>query len=92
MSLIQRLLMRVLPERCAQDLKASSESWRIVCGNCGDSRSVWEAGGVRWRARSAGKRVWQRCPGCELNSWAAVERIEAPHNEKPGKEKSAGGR
>lgn len=70
----QQFLMTVLPRAWADDLRAESESWRIRCLGCGASKSVWEAGGVRWKARSQGKRTLVRCSHCGGMRMAAVER------------------
>jgi hypothetical protein len=44
-------------------MEAESRQWMCRCLTCGTTRSVWEAGGVRYRA--AGRsRVLLRCPTC----------------------------
>ena len=64
MTAIQKFFMAVLPNRLAADIRAESERWQIRCGTCGHTQSVWDAGGLRWKAASAGKRVMVRCPHC----------------------------
>lgn len=71
---LQRLVTGVLPKRLADDMRAHSEQWRIRCTTCGYSQSVWESGGIRWRAASRGKRTLVRCPRCRRWRCAAVER------------------
>jgi hypothetical protein len=73
MTLIQRFFLAVLPKRWADSMRAESESWQIRCCTCGASRSVWEAGGIRWKAASIGKRRLVRCPQCKALRWAAIE-------------------
>ena len=77
MTRFQKLLMTVLPRAWAEDLRAESESWKIRCLRCGASKSVWEAGGVRWKAKSRGKRMIVRCSQCGGLRMAAVERETA---------------
>lgn len=76
MTRFQKLLVTVLPGSWAEGLRAESESWRIRCLGCGASKSVWEAGGVRWKAKSCGKRTIVRCSRCGGMRVAAVERVE----------------
>jgi hypothetical protein len=75
MSVIQRLFMAVLPQKWAQGLKRESQAWRIRCCDCGLSRSVWDAGGIRWKANSVGKRTIVRCSQCSGVRTAEIERI-----------------
>ena len=78
MTLIQKFFMAVLPTRWAEDMRAESERWRIRCCTCGASRSVWETGGIRWKAASAGKRILVQCSRCgELR--AATMELASPN-------------
>lgn len=45
----------------------------MVC-ECGFSISVWEAGGVRWKAASKKKRVLGHCPTCGQMKMLRLER------------------
>lgn len=74
MSLIQRFFTFLMPRRWAEAMEAESREWMLICPKCGHERSVWDAGGVRWKARSVGKRVLQRCVSCGENGWARLER------------------
>jgi hypothetical protein len=68
--------MTVLPRSWAEDMRAESESWKIRCLGCGASKSVWEVGGVRWKAKSRGKRMLVHCSQCGGLRMAAVERVQ----------------
>lgn len=74
MGLIQRFILAIMPKGLAGEIWAASESWKIRCLTCGASRSVWEVGGVRWKAASIGKRTLIRCSQCDRLRWAAVEK------------------
>ena len=50
--------------RAAEDMRRESREWRIRCLSCDRARTVWELGGVRWKARSLGKRTLVRCRVC----------------------------
>lgn len=73
MTAIQKFFMKILPKHWAEDLRAKSEHWKIRCTSCGFSRSIWEAGGIRWKAASKGKRTFVLCPGCRQLTGAAIE-------------------
>ncbi|MGE3409193.1 MAG: phage terminase large subunit family protein [Pirellulales bacterium] len=74
MSPVQRLILAIVPAPWARAMRAESEQWRLRCLTCGNSRSVWEAGGIRWKAKSTSKRVMVRCPHCGCPRQAAIER------------------
>ena len=73
MSTVQRLFTALVPESWGERMRKSSEGWRIRCSTCGNSRSVWEAGGIRWGAASVGKRTRVHCSHCGTTRWAVVE-------------------
>ena len=50
-----------------------SAGWRIRCLSCDASRSVWEVGGVRYKAASIRKRKLAWCRACGGPRIAAVE-------------------
>lgn len=63
MGLLQKLVVRCLPNRWATAIEAESRRWVMTCSTCGHETSVWEAGGVRWKA--AGNPVRRHaCPNC----------------------------
>src|SRR5690349_18913218 len=63
MSGIQNFFIKILPQRWAQDMEAQSRSWMLKCSNFGAERSVWETGGIRWKASGNPSRM-MRCPNC----------------------------
>lgn len=75
MSAIQRFLLRILPRTWADDLRAESMSWLVVCEACGHARSVWELGGIRWKARGHPRRL-VLCPICGKREWHVLRRAE----------------
>ncbi len=77
MRLLQRLLKAVQPTRVADSMEAESRQWKIRCCTCGAERSVWDAGGVRSGAASAGKRTLIWCSRCSPFRRAAVVREAA---------------
>ena len=80
MSFMQRLLMRLLPRKWAESMEAESRVWMVRCP-CGFERSVWEAGGIRWKA--VGKeKCFLACPQCRQSHWHTVYKTQTA--KKPG--------
>ena len=72
MSSLQKVCVALLPRRWVAALEAESRSWMVSC-SCGCARSIWELGGVRWKA--AGESRWfKSCPQCGQRSWHTVSR------------------
>jgi hypothetical protein len=81
MSLGQRCFKALLPERWFAALEADSRCWMIQC-RCGHEHSVWDAGGIRYKA--AGKPRWYlRCPQCHERSWQRVYRKAVTPQQTP---------
>jgi hypothetical protein len=76
MSFCQRLLQAILPRHLAEEIEAESRSWMLRCAACGLERSVWEMGGVRWKAAGRPSRL-ARCPHCGRATWHTLERRQA---------------
>jgi phage terminase large subunit GpA-like protein len=73
MSFFQRLFTALLPREWAESMEAHSRSWMVNCPKCGYERSVWEIGGIRWKA-VGNPRWFMRCPHCGNRSWHKVYR------------------
>lgn len=72
MSAVQRLFRCLLPRRWAEDMEAESRTWMVRCA-CGFERSVWEMGGIRWKAAGRPRR-FLTCPHCHRASWHTIYR------------------
>jgi len=70
MSAIQRFFAAILPASWAQSMEAESRMWKVTC-SCGCGRSIWELGGIRWKA-TGNPRTYLRCPQCGQRSWHRV--------------------
>jgi hypothetical protein len=51
-------------------MERESRSWIARCP-CGHARSVWELGGIRWKAKGTPRRL-MRCPACGNSSWHLI--------------------
>lgn len=47
---IQKFFKAIFPASWSASMEAESRQWKIQCPNCNFERSVWETGGVRWKA------------------------------------------
>jgi len=72
MSGIQKLLKAVLPDAWAKSMEAESREWICICP-CGHARSVWDMGGIRWKAAGNPRRL-MKCPGCGQLTWHVISR------------------
>jgi hypothetical protein len=62
MSALQNIARHFLPETAYNAIRAESQCWLMRCP-CGHETSVWEMGGLRWKAD--GKPIrWGRCGAC----------------------------
>ena len=74
MTFIQKFISSVLPKSWAADIQAESERWLLTCPNCGTVRSIWDIGGVRYKAYSKGKKVLVRCTQCKERHMMPLEK------------------
>ena len=74
--MVQRVVLSILPRRWGENMQRDSQVWRVRCCTCNHSTSIWDAGGIRWKALSVGKRIMIRCRQCNQLRAAAVERME----------------
>lgn len=72
---IQKFLKFILPEKTFKKVEGESRKWFLVC-ECGNEMSLWEKGGVRICAASAGKKVYFHCPKCETKRWMRMVKKE----------------
>ena len=71
LSFTQRLFTGLVDARTAAAMEAHSRAWLVACPHCGHVRSIWDIGGIRYKA--AGKpRTYLRCPRCGSGGWHRV--------------------
>ena len=67
LSFIQRLISH-LPGNWASDMEAESRKWIARCRECGSEKSLWDHGGIRWKAAgSPSTRL--ACDTCGRITW-----------------------
>jgi len=67
-SFVQRLMTAILPRPWAAAMEAEARAWTARCEICGTERSVWDLGGIRWKAAGNPRRRHE-CPSCDRATW-----------------------
>ena len=71
----QQLVVRLVPRSWAAAMEAESREWMVRCNGCGSEQSLWEYGGIRWKASRAQRTgTWGRCSACSKRGWHTVYR------------------
>lgn len=60
-----------LQRRATAAMEAESRAWMVQCPHCGAERSVWDSGGIRYRAAGT-SRLYRRCFACGKRGWHKV--------------------
>jgi hypothetical protein len=68
MSSVQRFVYWLLPAWLAKDMEKESRLWMLRCNTCGSEKSVWEIGGIRYKAAGGPFKVGY-CRGCQRLRW-----------------------
>jgi len=71
MSFFQRIVLSLMPASWAKSAEAESRTWVFECRKCGHEQSIWDAGGIRWKASGTSWSL-RRCTGCGKTSWQKV--------------------
>ena len=73
MTLIHKFFVTILPKKWAESTETESRAWMARC-RCGFERSVWDIGGIRWKA--AGKEYcYLSCPSCGRSGWHTIYKM-----------------
>lgn len=78
----QKLFTGLVSPATAARMEAESRQWMVQCPECGYERSVWEMGGVRYKATGT-SRQRMRCPQCGKTSWHKVYRQADAQGDTP---------
>jgi hypothetical protein len=71
LSRFQQLISKIVPRSWASSMEAESRAWIVGCPACCFERSIWDLGGIRWKATGS-KRILARCPNCGKVAWQNV--------------------
>ena len=73
LSRTQRFITALVPRAWAESMERESREWMARCPGCGHARSIWDLGGIRWKAAGNPKR-FLTCAGCGASSWHVIEK------------------
>jgi uncharacterized protein with PIN domain len=74
--MLRALILRLFPGMGAR-FEAESREWMVQCQKCSHEISVWEAGGIRYKARGTVRRLG-KCSNCGRVSWLRIYRRTEP--------------
>ncbi len=77
MSNVQKTMMKGSPDLRAR-MEDESRKWMLQCQRCGFEQSVWDSGGVRYKAAGT-SRNYRRCPHCGQWNWMKIYLPKGPH-------------
>jgi hypothetical protein len=72
MPFVRNLLLKLVSEERAAAIEKESRQWVLRCP-CGQERSVWDMGGLRYKAAGNPRRL-TRCPSCRKREWHTLIR------------------
>lgn len=72
MSVMQKIVLAVLPRKWAHNIEVASRDWIARCP-CGFERSYWDGGGIRWTGGGK-ENVYLYCWHCGQSRWHTIYR------------------
>lgn len=75
MGWIQKIFTSVLPASWAKSMEADSRLWFMQCGKCSLEQSIWDLGGIRWKAKGESRNL-KKCLACGEQTWHKTYRKE----------------
>jgi transposase-like protein len=69
--------LHFLSETARADAEAESKLWMAECPNCHAKTSIWDLGGIRYKAAGDGSWAVYRCTHCGKSGWHHI-RWEGP--------------
>lgn len=73
LSSMQAMLRRHASPELFAAMERDSRLWKAECPNCHAEISVWEMGGVRYKAVGGKPRTRLRCRSCGRTGWMKVQ-------------------
>lgn len=60
---LRDIILRLVPATWRAEMIRDSKLWIATCNSCGNRASIWDIGGLRWKA-TGDKAITTRCPAC----------------------------
>jgi ribosomal protein S27AE len=70
---LRDIILWFMPPAMKADAEADSRKWVATCPRCQTESSVWEMGGIRYKAYGT-KTSLVRCPKCGKNSFMRIHK------------------
>lgn len=67
----QKLFKMFVSDATFAAMQAESKTWKVKCARCNHKSSIWEMGGIRYKA-AGNKKLYRPCPNCGERSWHSV--------------------
>ncbi len=71
--MIRKMLRLLTSRKTFAKIETESRSWFWRCELCGHEFSVWDMGGIRYKASGNPKRL-VRCPSCNTTAMLRLQR------------------
>lgn len=56
-------------------MEAESKLWRFTCKHCNKEASIWDVGGIRYKATGTPSKKLQ-CPSCQKTAMNTIYKVE----------------
>ena len=71
------IILALMPRGWRASAEAATRAWQVTCPSCGAADSLWNLGGLRWKA--SGSKSWlRRCGACGKTGWHTITRPATP--------------
>lgn len=67
----QKFIKMFVSEAAFAAMETESRTWKVKCENCNHERSIWDMGGIRYKA-AGNKKLFRHCHNCGQRSWQTV--------------------
>ncbi|MEO6458008.1 MAG: hypothetical protein ABIO92_07010 [Chloroflexia bacterium] len=81
---VQKFFTGLVSASTAARMEADSRTWMLQCPKCGYERSIWDMGGIRYKA-VGNSRNFMRCVNCGERSWHQMYKQLGPLPESPAR-------
>ena len=71
--MLRDIILKFMSLKVRAEAEESSRSWVAMCPRCQTENSIWDIGGVRYKAAGA-KSSLARCTGCGKQSFMQFSR------------------
>ena len=60
-----------------EKMMAESKEWKFTCNNCGQTSSIWDVGGIRYKA-AGNPSIRVKCPHCQKAGMQKISKEARP--------------